>query len=287
MPSSYTPLLRLVLPVTGELTDTWGGTVNTGLTSLVEAAIAGTAAVVMTDANRTLTTANEATDEARQAVINLTGTLTATRNVICPASSKLYIVFNNTTGGQDVVFKTAAGTGITVAAGTARFLRCDGTNVLEAFSQFGGNAATATTAATATSASTAGAVTNGVYTVGVQSIAGVKTFTDRLVAEGAYTPATQPAHSATPTFDCAESNVFEPAALTGNVTSMTLSNAVGGQTVNIRFLQDATGGRTVALPAGAKVSSSIDPAANAASWLIMTYSARASRWEGSWSRVPA
>lgn len=134
MPSSYTPLLRLVLPVTGELTGTWGDTVNNGITSLLEAAVAGTAAVTMTDADYTLTTANEATDEARNAVIVLSGTLTASRNVICPTSSKIYIVRNATTGGFPIVFKTAAGTGITVANGTTRFLRCDDTNVVEAAS---------------------------------------------------------------------------------------------------------------------------------------------------------
>jgi hypothetical protein len=291
MPSSYTPLLRLVLPVTGELTGTWGDTVNNGITSLVEAAIAGTANVAMTDANKTLSTANEAADEARQAVINLTGALTASRNVVCPASSKLYIVRNATTGGQNIVFKTASGTGITVANGTTRFLRCDGTNVVEAFSEFGGNA---------------GTVTNGVYTTGDQTIGGNKTFSGNTVVGGnlavtgnasvdgsldiegaAYTPPLQPTHSATPTFDCATSNVFEPAALTSNVTSMTMSNPVGGQTVNIRFMQDATGGRTVAVPTGAKVLGSVNLTANGVSWLIMTYSARASRWEGAWSQVPA
>lgn len=109
----------------------------------------------------------------------------------------------------------------------------------------------------------------------------------RLAFAGAYTPSIQPIHSATPTFNCATGNVFEPAALTGNVTSITMSNAVGGQTVNIRFVQDGTGGRTVAVPSGAKVSGGINTAANGVSWLIMTYSARASRWEGNWLQVPA
>ena len=127
---------------------------------------------------------------------------------------------------------------------------------------------------------------NAVLQVGAQAIGGIKTFTARLVAAGAYTPSIQPTHSATPTFDCAASNVFEPAALTGNVTSITMSNPVGGQTVNIRFVQDATGGRTVAVPTGAKISGILNPAANTVSWLVMTYSARASRWEGSWLQVP-
>ncbi len=122
---------------------------------------------------------------------------------------------------------------------------------------------------------------------GAQTVAGVKTFSDRSAHAGAYTASQQPAHSATPTFDCATSNVFEPAVLTGNVTSITLSNPAAGQTVQIRFQQGATGGRTVAVPSGAKVDGSINTAANRVSWLILTYSSRGARWEGNWLQVPA
>lgn len=121
---------------------------------------------------------------------------------------------------------------------------------------------------------------------GAQTVAGVKTFSDRSAHAGAYTASQQPAYSATPTFNCATSNVFEPAALTGNVTSITLSNGVAGQTVQIRFQQDSTGGRTVAVPSGAKVDGSINTAANRVSWLILTYSARGARWEGNWFQIP-
>lgn len=121
---------------------------------------------------------------------------------------------------------------------------------------------------------------------GTQTVAGIKTFSGRSVHAGAYTASAQPAHSATPTFDCATSNVFEPATLTGNVTSITMSNAVAGQTVQIRFQQDATGGRTCAVPSGAKVDGSINTGANRVSWLILTYSGRASRFEGNWLQVP-
>jgi hypothetical protein len=64
--------------------------------------------------------------------IVLTGTLTDARNVICPASSKLYFVKNNTTGGFAITFKTSAGTGILVPNGSSVALYCDGTNVLDA-----------------------------------------------------------------------------------------------------------------------------------------------------------
>lgn len=137
MPSSYTPSLRLVLPVTGELVGTWGDTANVGLTALVDSSVAGTASVAMSDANYTLSVANGAADESRQMFITLTGTLSASRNVVCPTASKLYFVTNNTTGGFSIVFKTSAGTGITVPNGKRMAVYCNGTNVLDATTYFG------------------------------------------------------------------------------------------------------------------------------------------------------
>lgn len=133
MASSYTPLLRFTLPATGELVGTWGSTVNTGITTLVENAVAGTVTVTHSNAaDYTLTTANGATDEARYAYLNITGTLTAARNVVCPTSSKFYFVKNSTTGGYAITFKTSSGTGISVANGDTEYLYCDGTNVIRA-----------------------------------------------------------------------------------------------------------------------------------------------------------
>lgn len=131
MPSSYTSSLRLTLPVTGENSGTWGDLVNDGITSLVDAAVAGYAAVTMTDANYTLTTANGAADESRKMMLNISGTLSAPRNVICPTASKLYFIKNATTGGFAITLKTAAGSGVSVANGRSAVLMCNGTNVLD------------------------------------------------------------------------------------------------------------------------------------------------------------
>jgi hypothetical protein len=122
--------------VTGELVGTWGDVANGGLTELVDAAIAGTASVAMSDANYTLTVADGATDESRRMFVVLTGALTAQRNVVCPSVSKLYFVANTTTGSQSIVFKTSAGTGITVPNGEAMVLYCNGTNVVNAITYF-------------------------------------------------------------------------------------------------------------------------------------------------------
>jgi hypothetical protein len=132
MPSSFTPSLRLTLPVTGENTGTWGDLVNSGITSLVDSSVAGYAAITMTDANYTLTSVNGAADEARKMMLNMSGTLTAARNVICPTASKLYFIKNATTGGFAITLKTSTGSGISIPNGRSAVLMCNGTDVVEA-----------------------------------------------------------------------------------------------------------------------------------------------------------
>lgn len=135
MPSTFTSSLRLVLPATGELANTWGTVFNAGATSLIDNAIAGTASITMTAANYTLSNNNGVTDESRSMFLVLGGTPGASYQVICPAVSKLYFVTNNTGFAQTV--KTAAGSGISVPNGARMTLRCDGTDVVEAVNYFG------------------------------------------------------------------------------------------------------------------------------------------------------
>ena len=132
MPSSYTPNLRLVLPVTGELVGQWGDVANEGLTNLVDNAVAGTLTLAMEDANKTLTNLNGVPDQSRYMFITATGALTANREIVCPAVSKLYFVTNATSGGFSITVKTSAGTGIAIPAGERTALYCNGTNVLDA-----------------------------------------------------------------------------------------------------------------------------------------------------------
>jgi hypothetical protein len=138
MPSTFTNSLRLVLPATGELSNTWGTVFNAGATSLIDTSIAGTASITMTAADYTLSNANGVADESRAMFIVLGGTPGASYQVICPAVSKLYFVTNNTGFAQTV--KTSAGTGVSVANNAKLALRCDGTNVVEALSLAVGDA---------------------------------------------------------------------------------------------------------------------------------------------------
>lgn len=131
MASTYSPALRLELMATGDQSGTWGDTTNTNLGTLLEQAITGYLSVAQGDvANLTLTTTNGASDQARNAVIRITGALTATRNVVIQTANKMYTIANDTTGGFSIVVKTSAGTGVSVPPGAMMNIYSDGTNAV-------------------------------------------------------------------------------------------------------------------------------------------------------------
>jgi hypothetical protein len=130
MASTYSPNLRLELIGTGEQQGTWGSTTNTNLGTLIEDAIGGYTSVTVSDAgDTTLTTNNGSADQARNMVLNLTGTIAAARNVLVPAIEKVYIVKNATTGGFAVTVKVSGQTGVSVPNGSTYVLYVDGTDV--------------------------------------------------------------------------------------------------------------------------------------------------------------
>ena len=139
MANTYSSSLRLIIQQDGTNQGTWGGYTNTNIASLIEQAITGVGAITVSgSSNYTLTVTNGASDEARNAVLNITGTLTAAINVICPTAAKTYVVKNGTTGGFAITLKTSAGTGISVPNGETTFLYCDGTNVVRSLSAISG-----------------------------------------------------------------------------------------------------------------------------------------------------
>ena len=135
MASTPSTSLRLELMATGDQSGTWGDTTNTNLGTLLEQAITGVLSVAQGDvADLTLTNTDYVSNQARNAVINLTGAMTAGRNVVVPTANKLYLIKNSTTGGFAVTVKTSAGSGVVVAAGTAQWVYCDGTDVVQGLS---------------------------------------------------------------------------------------------------------------------------------------------------------
>src|SRR6056300_462900 len=134
MASSYSTDLKLELMVTGENAGTWGDKTNTNL-NLVQQAIAGYQAVTVNGTGTTtLVMSNATISNARNAIIQLTGTITGNIDVTIPDGiEKTYTIINNTTRAFTVEFKTVSGTGTTFSATDkgAKIIYSDGTNIVD------------------------------------------------------------------------------------------------------------------------------------------------------------
>jgi hypothetical protein len=143
MTINYTSLLGLAQPVTGTESGTWGTVVNDEITALVEQAVAGGTSIDVTAGNVTLTDTDGASNQARNAILLITGTPGTSRNVIAPSSSKVYVVVNGSDAA--IVLKGSATTGITIPTGTKTIAFWDGSDFVSLsssiFSIFGTSAA--------------------------------------------------------------------------------------------------------------------------------------------------
>lgn len=140
--ATYSTNLGITLPANGEFAGTWGSITNTNLGTLVEQAVSGYTAQAVSDVgDTTLVISNGSgtgvNNTARNMYLELTGTLTAARNVIVPTNRKLYFVYNNTTGGYAVTVKCAAQVGVSIPSGQKALLVCNGSDVVNAVTYFG------------------------------------------------------------------------------------------------------------------------------------------------------
>jgi len=143
MTTGATGQLGLALPVQGELTGTWGNTVNNAITEYTNIAIAGTLTLTgdgaVTLANTTgtdlatnitagSTLAGAGTATAQFAIIRVSGT-TTTKVVTGPSYSKTYVVDN--ASSFVVTFKASGQTGVAVAAAEKCTVYYNGTDYVK------------------------------------------------------------------------------------------------------------------------------------------------------------
>ena len=127
MASTYSTSLKLTLIGDGDQTGTWGQTTNANFGTLLEQAIVGQTTITMANADYTLTNLNGALDEARGAVLIITGNQNATFSVIVPAVPKLYIVTNNLSGSAIAYIKPSGGNTFQVPYSRTMYLYTNGT----------------------------------------------------------------------------------------------------------------------------------------------------------------
>ncbi len=131
--TTYTTDLRFPIMTPGDpgIVNTWGTILNSFI-QVLETAVTGASAISLANlSSYSLTTANNAPDEARQAVYNFTGPLGGPCTVTMPQVPKTGFVWNQTTGGQPVILTTGAPGGATLAvqSGSMMVYVCDGANV--------------------------------------------------------------------------------------------------------------------------------------------------------------
>jgi len=189
---------------------------------------------------------NGASDQARSAFIELTGTLTSSHDIILPAQSKSYFIRNKSVpspSSNTITIKTLAGSGATVGTSANGFFICDGVSVHQ-------TNAVGLGLGTAANLDFGTADTNliPVSTADVRfvrasvasSITAAKTFTAPVI--GNVTSLTDAASIA---IDMGVGNNFA-FTLAGNRTLEAPTNATPGQTGYIYITQDGTGSRTLA-----------------------------------------
>jgi len=158
MTTAYSTNLELALPVQGELSGTWGNTVNNGITQYLDAAIAGSqiisgsqTAVTLTNTNGDASATNiaqagsGATGTAQYQIIRCTGNpaslLTITiSDTLTAGYSKTFVIINATSTSQSVkIVGSGPTTGITIASGDKSLVAWNGSDFVRVGASAGGS----------------------------------------------------------------------------------------------------------------------------------------------------
>lgn len=151
MTTAYSTLMGLAEPVQGELSGTWGDTVNKGITEYLDIALAGTQTISgsqtavtlsLTNGNASATNIAQAgsgaTGSAQYALINCTGNPAALLTITVPASSRQYIVLNSTSTSQSVkIVGVGPTTGVTIVSGERVVVAWNGSDYVKVASSLG------------------------------------------------------------------------------------------------------------------------------------------------------
>jgi hypothetical protein len=130
MATNYTTLLGLALPTTGELSGTWGDTVNNYISNYIDAAVAGTQTIT-TDTTLTKSTGSALGSTSSQYMVLLCSPSSANITVTAPAASKTYVVIN-TSGTYTVTIRGAGPTtGVTLAANEKAIVAWNGSDFVK------------------------------------------------------------------------------------------------------------------------------------------------------------
>ena len=259
MTATYTTRIRLTKQGTGDNDSTWGVVLNDEVIELTDYAIAGYTTISLAAGNVSLTINDGATDQARSAMLELTGTLTGDRGVYLPTNiSKSYIVKNNTSGAYSATVLINGGSGSVIPQGSSAIVFTDGTTVTPATDSTGLGLGTAAELNFGTSINelipVSSADTRYANVSSDETITGAYTFTSttsfnttEVIASAtqAYSkPVSVAVASSAVSLDFSTGNNFTT-ILNGNVSIANPTTPQPGQSGIIYIRQDGTGSRTM------------------------------------------
>lgn len=262
MASTFTTRIRLNKQGTGDNDSTWGTVLNDEVIELTDFAIAGYTTISLAGGDVSLTTNDGTADEARSAMLELTGTLTGDTGVYLPSGiTKSYIVKNNTSGSYAATVLIDGGTGTAVPQGGSIIVMTDGTTVTDAVDTTALGLGTASTLNFGTSVnelipvSSADvryvAVSTDSTITSAKTFTSATTFTAKVVGTGsqAYSsPVSVAVSTSSVEYNLAAGNNFTT-VLNANVTFDNPTNPQPGQSGIIYIRQDGTGSRTASFAA--------------------------------------
>lgn len=130
MTSTYTTRLRLEKQGDGENPNSWGTILNTNVIDLIDQAVAGYIKVSVSSVPVVLSNLNGQSDESRNAILEVAGSLTADVTITIPQVQKTYFVKGSTTGNSFSVFlTTGAGNNYRVPKDYSTVVMSDGASI--------------------------------------------------------------------------------------------------------------------------------------------------------------
>ncbi len=259
MTATYTTRIRLTKQGTGDNDSTWGVVLNDEVIELTDYAIAGYTTISLAAGDVSLTINDGTADQARSAMLELTGTLTGNRGVYLPTNiSKSYIVKNDTSGAYSATVLINGGTGSAIPQGSSVIVFTDGTTVTPATDSTGLGLGTAAELNFGTSINelipVSSADTRYANVSSDETITGAYTFTSttsfnttEVIASAtqAYSkPVSVAVASSAVSLDFSTGNNFTT-ILNGNVSIANPTTPQPGQSGIIYIRQDGTGSRTM------------------------------------------
>ncbi len=131
MASTFTTNTGIEKPGTGEQSGTWGTTTNENF-DIIDRALNGVTGIALVTNSNTSTlntdTTSGALSDGMFKVLQYTGTLDSAHTVtISPnTAAKTYLVYNNTSGSQNLIFSQGTGANATLIPGETAWIYADG-----------------------------------------------------------------------------------------------------------------------------------------------------------------